>query len=225
MRWTIYSFLFFCMGFQAVAQQNPDSLKLYESEPVTVYTKDYMRQYNQAKRIIVKVYPYALYAADVLDEINNNLGSIEKRRKQNKFLKESYQNLKDEFKYAFYEMYTSEGVMLMKLIHRETGLTVYEIANQYRGKSNAEMFELMGKIWDQDIRVQFDPIGVDKIAEHVIRDIQSGLVPFNNEVVILTKDDYKVEQQKDHERKVQKRKNNKEQKKKERAKKKDKGQE
>ncbi|MBK7129297.1 MAG: DUF4294 domain-containing protein [Crocinitomicaceae bacterium] len=213
------------MGFQAVAQQNPDSLKLYESEPVTVYTKDYMRQYNQAKRIIVKVYPYALYAADVLDEINNNLGSIEKRRKQNKFLKESYQNLKDEFKYAFYEMYTSEGVMLMKLIHRETGLTVYEIANQYRGKSNAEMFELMGKIWDQDIRVQFDPIGVDKIAEHVIRDIQSGLVPFNNEVVILTKDDYKVEQQKDHERKVQKRKNNKEQKKKERAKKKDKGQE
>ncbi|MBK8925787.1 MAG: DUF4294 domain-containing protein [Crocinitomicaceae bacterium] len=213
------------MGFQAVAQQNPDSLKLYESEPVTVYTKDYMRQYNQAKRIIVKVYPYALYAADVLDEINNNLGSIEKRRKQNKFLKESYQNLKDEFKYAFYEMYTSEGVMLMKLIHRETGLTVYEIANQYRGKSNAEMFELMGKIWDQDIRVQFDPIGVDKIAEHVIRDIQSGLVPFNNEVVILTKDDYKVEQQKDHERKVQKRKNNKEQKKKEREKKKDKGQE
>ena len=215
--------LFFLLGFQAQAQQNSDTLKLYESEPVTVYTKDYMRQYNQAKRLIVKVYPYALYAADVLDEINNNLGSIEKRRKQNKFLKESYQNLKDEFKYAFYEMYTSEGVMLMKLIHRETGLTVYEIAHQYRGKSNAEMFEIMGRLWDQDIRVQFDPVGVDKIAEHVIRDIQSGLVPFNNEVVILTKDDYKVEQQKDHERKVQKRKNNKEQKKKEREKKKDKG--
>ena len=41
----------------------------------------------------------------------------------------------------------------------------------------------MGKIFDQDIHVKYDPTGADKIVEHVIRDIQSGLVPFNDEVV------------------------------------------
>jgi len=178
-----------------------DSMPSYSSKEIPVYTKDYMREYNRLKKLIVKVYPYALHAADMLDEINNNVESIEKRRKQNKYLKESYEDLKDEFKYVFYEFYTSEGVMLMKLVHRETGLTVYEIAETYRGKRNAEVFELMGKLWDQDIHIKFDAQGRDKIAEHVIRDIQSGMIPFTDDVVILTKEEFKVEQAKDRERK------------------------
>src|SRR5690606_18714396 len=113
-------------GFSQTEVSSSDTLKHYTGNPVNVYTKDYMRMYNSAKRTIIKVYPYALYAADVIDEINNNSASIEKRRKLNNFYKDSYQNLQEEFKYVFYELYTSEGVMLMKLVHRETGMTVYE---------------------------------------------------------------------------------------------------
>lgn len=191
------------LGFYSVAQTatTNDSLRLCTAKPVTVYTADYMKKYNRLKVVIVKVYPYALYAADVLDEINHNAEAIEKRRKLNKFYKESYQDLKDDFKYVFYELYTQEGIMLMKLVHRETGMTVYEIAETYRGKQNAEIFEMMGSIWDQDLKVQFDPLGEDKIAEHVITDIQAGIVPFNDEVVLLNKEEYKVEQEKDKERK------------------------
>lgn len=110
--------------------------------------------------------------------------------------------------------------MLMKLVHRETGLTVYQIAEAYRGKKNAEIFEMMGKLWDQDIKVTFDPAGKDKIAEHVIHDIQRGIVPFNNEVVILDKEQYKVEQEKDRERKALQKEREKVKKQKEREKKK-----
>jgi len=177
---------------------NPqDSLKNYSTNPVPVYPKDYMKKYNWYKRIIEKVYPYALYSADILDEINNNAAAIEKRRKQNNFYKESYQSLKEDFKYFIYELYTDEGIILMKLIHRETKLTVYEIAEKYRGKKNAEVFNMMGKIWDQDIKVKYDPNGDDKIAEHVILDIQNGIIPFNPEVSPMTKDEWKVEQAED----------------------------
>lgn len=191
-----------CFGFavQAQVEQTPDSLRHVTSNPVPVYTKDYMRMYNYYKNLIFKVYPYALHAADVLDEIDHNVESIEKRRKQNHFLKDAYKDLRDEFKYAFYEMYTSEGVMLMKLVHRETGLTVYEIAERYRGKGNAEIFQVMAQIWDQDLHVKFEPEGKDKIPEHVIRDIQSGMLSFQNEMQILSKEDFKVEQQKDKDR-------------------------
>jgi len=186
---------------QGVFPFPPDSMPEYTSIEIPVYTQDYMRQYNQLKKTIVKVYPYALHAADMLDQINNNVASIEKRRKQNQYLKDSYQDLKDEFKYAFYELYTSEGIMLMKLVHRETGMTVYQIAELYRGKKNAEIFEVMGKLWDQDIKIKYDPVGKDRIAEHVIRDIQNGIVPFNDDVMVLNKEQYKIEQQKDKERK------------------------
>lgn len=190
-----------------------DSLKHYIKKPVDVYTRDYLHRYNQAKKLIIKVYPYALYAADVLDEIENNSASIEKRRKLNKYYKDAYKDLRDEFKYVFYELYTNEGIMLMKLVHRETNLTVFDIAEKYRGKSQAEMFNVMGKIWEQDTKIKFDPLGEDKVAEHVIRDIQSGLIPFNDEVVTLDKLQYKEEQQKDKERMKEKKAKDKEKKK------------
>jgi len=59
-----------------------DSLKEYYGKAIPVYTKDYLRKYNRMKRIVVKVYPYALYAADIIDEIEQNAASINKRRKK-----------------------------------------------------------------------------------------------------------------------------------------------
>jgi len=197
---SLYFLFFSLIGSSQTSDTSIDSLKLYKSEPVTIYPRDYMHKYNMMKKIIVKVYPWALHSADMLDEINNNAAAIEKRRKLNHYYKDAYKDLKDEFKYSFYELTTSEGIVLMKLVHRETGLTVYEIAEKYRGKSNAEIFDVMGKLFDQDINIKYDPTGVDKIAEHVITDIQSGLIPFNDEVVTLNKQEFKVEQAEDKER-------------------------
>jgi len=186
----------FCLtGSGQINIQSNDSLKLYKSAPVDIYTPDYMNRYNAVKRVIYKVYPYALLSADMLDEIMNNAAAIEKRRKINKFYKDSYEALKDTFKYVFYELTTYEGKMLMKLVHRETGLTVYEIAEKYRGKKNAAVFNLMGLIWDQDLSIKFDPLGEDKIAEHVIHDIQSGLIPFNDDAVTIDKLQYRQDEE------------------------------
>lgn len=181
-----------CLFAQENIPHPDDSLKEYESAAVSVYTDDYLKKYNRFKRIIVKVYPYALHAADVIDEIDQNAESINRRRKKNKFYRQSYHDLKEEFKYFILDLYTSEGQMLMKLIHRETGMTVYDISNKYRGRQKAEMFNLMAKIWDQDLHVKFEPdSGDDKIAETVIQDIQSGLIEFNDEIVTIDKLAYK----------------------------------
>ncbi len=181
-----------CLFAQENIPHPDDSLKEYESAAVSVYTDDYLKKYNRFKRIIVKVYPYALHAADVIDEIDQNAESINRRRKKNKFYRQSYHDLKEEFKYFILDLYTSEGQMLMKLIHRETGMTVYDISNKYRGRQKAEMFNLMAKIWDQDLHVKFEPdSGDDKIAETVIQDIQSGLIEFNDEIVTIDKPAYK----------------------------------
>jgi len=195
-------------GFSQIPMPG-DSLKEYEGKVVKVYTKDYLKTYNRMKKIVVKVYPYALHAADVIDEIDKNAAKMERRRKKNKFYKKSYHKLKDDFKYFILDLYTSEGEMLMKLIHRETGMTVYDISNKYRGKQKAEMFNLMAKIWDQDLHVKYDPAkGNDAVVEQVITDIQEGLVPFNNEIVTVDKLTYRDQQRKDKEqRKINKKRN------------------
>lgn len=193
--------------------QQVDSLKLKELKPVPVYDWGYMKAYQNTKKVILKVYPYALYAADFVDEMENNSANIEKRRKKNKYYKDAYKDLKEDFKFFILDLYTHEGVMLMKLIHRETGLTVYEIAEKYRGKQNAEMFQLMGKLWDQDLTVEFDAEGKDKIAEHVIRDIENGIIQFDDTVVIIDKETYKENMKEYRERKRENHKLNKKRKK------------
>lgn len=190
----IISFLFF--GFTATAQfvgvpDQLDSLKMYESDPVPIYSKDYMRKYNHYKRLILKVYPYALYASDVLYQLEADSEELIKKRKKKKFYKSAYKELKTDFKYVFLELYTSEGRMLMKLVHRETGMTVYEIAETYRGKKNATVFNVMGKMWDQDVKIKWEPMGQDKVGEHVIQDIEAGTIQFNGDVVKIDKAQYK----------------------------------
>jgi hypothetical protein len=183
-------------GFSQIVipSDHPDSLKMYESNVVPIYSKDYMRQYKRYKRIIVKVYPYALYASDVLYELEADSEEINKKRKKKKFYKKAYKSLKEDFKYVFLDLYTSEGKMLMKLVHRETGMSIHDIARKYRGQKSATVFNVMGKIWDQDTKVHFDPEGEDKIAEHVIQDIESGVIPFKDSVVRVDKDQYKENQ-------------------------------
>lgn len=193
-RFLIISFLFF--GFTATAQfvgvpDQLDSLKMYESDPVPIYSKDYMRKYNHYKRLILKVYPYALYASDVLYQLEADSEELIKKRKKKKFYKSAYKELKTDFKYVFLELYTSEGRMLMKLVHRETGMTVYEIAETYRGKKNATVFNVMGKMWDQDVKIKWEPMGQDKVGEHVIQDIEAGTIQFNGDVVKIDKAQYK----------------------------------
>lgn len=218
---TILLTLLISSGANAQIVINPDTIKEYKSATVPVYTKAYMNKYNRSKRLVMKVYPYALFAADIVDEIENNAAAIEKRRKRKKLYKSAYGDLKENFKYVILDMYTSEGQMLMKLIHRETKMTVYDIASKYRGKSKASVFAVMGKAFDQDIKSKFDPTGEDKITEHVIRDIDAGVIRFNGEAKMLKKEDYKEKEKKRKERIKKNKKNRKERAKKAKKKKKE----
>ena len=69
----------------------------------------------------------------------------------------------------------------------------------------------MAKIWDQDLEAKFDPdVRNDKIAEQVIMDIQTGLIPFNDEVITIDRLTYKTKQKENRAWKGQNHKNIKE---------------
>jgi len=82
----------------------------------------------------------------------------------------------------------------MKLVHRETGQTVTDIVSKYRGQIQANLYEEMGKIWEQDLGVEYDPYGDDWITEIVILDIIKKRVPFDWELKPLDKETFKENQ-------------------------------
>jgi hypothetical protein len=174
---------------QEIIHKN-DTIPQYLGSPITVVDKDFQRLYKRYKPIVLKVYPYALQSADLIDQMNNDLESIKKRRKRTKLIKQSYKQLRTDYKYVFLDMYVSEGKILTKLIARETGMSIHQIIKQYKGKKDAAMFNLMGKMFDQDIKAPY----VSKkeyVLEAIIRDIESGKIEFNDTLITIDKTAFK----------------------------------
>ncbi len=203
--------LFSLTSFCSIGQAN--DIELEQNLPVFRYDKNFQHKYNQALYKIRRVYPLALQAKAYLADFEKEYQEIEKRRKQKKFGRESYKILKDQFIYDIRDLYISEGVMLMKLVHRETDKTVAEIVSRYQGQFKGAMYEGISKVFEQDLGIEYDPYGEDWITEVVIKDIIAGKVPFNWELKPLNKEEFKQTQKEYRDSKKNYRKENREAKK------------
>lgn len=133
----------------------------------------------------------ALKAKQLIDNYERDLDDLKKNRKKKKYSKEAHQELKDEFSYNIRDLYQSEGDLLMKLIHRETGMTVHEIIKKYRGGMQSSLYNSMGKLWGHNLKDTYDANGDDWITEVVIQDILSGRISFDLKMDKLDKAAFK----------------------------------
>lgn len=151
----------------------------------------YNMSYKQTLNKLKRVYPMALEAKRVLVELDAELAEMSRNGKKKKYTKEVHEQLKDDFTYAIKDLYRSEGILLMKLIHRETGMTVDEITRKYKGKLNASFSTNTLKLFDLNAKVKYDPKGTDRMTEQVIQDINNGLIPFDKSLPQVDKIKYK----------------------------------
>jgi len=190
----ILSIILIFLSFQAFGQELEDSIPLYLEIREMSTDKDFGRKYNRELEKVRKVYPMALKAKTLIKKYEADLLEIEKSRKQKKYSKEAHQELKDQFTYSIRNLYTSEGNLLMQLVHRETGMTVNNIIRKYRGDFQASIYQGMGNIFEQDLDAKYDPNGINKMTEIVIQDILNGQVEFNPEMDALTKEEFRQTQ-------------------------------
>ncbi len=187
MKFLILTIAFFLAG--NISAQERDTIRVWRLNEVNVY-KDQNAYWREVERVR-KVYPYALHAAALLEKFDAELGLIDKKRKKKKYGKEAHKVLKEDYTYVIRDLYRTEGVLLMKLIHRETGLTASQIIKKYRGKMNSEIYNQLSKIWDQDMDVKYDPAGADWLTEQIILEIQHEMLEFTPDAQMVTKEQYK----------------------------------
>lgn len=173
------------------AQNEEDTTTFYGEEfnPIKIHRKN--STYNFYLKRVQKLYPYALYAADVLQDLENELQGLNKKSQIKKTSKERQKQLFDEFNYMIRDLYQSEGRLLMKLIYRETAMTVDEIIRKYRNNFQAGIYNAMASLFSQDLKVKYDPKGEDKYIEKIIKDIKNEGVYFDPTYKKVTKEDYK----------------------------------
>ena len=141
-----------------------------EVEILAFKNKEERTRYYILKRRVLKVYPYALVAKEKLNEIRIGLDSIPKRRQKKRYTKEVTKWVKEEYTDRLKNLTMTEGKILVKLIYRETHTTSYEIVKSYRGRFNAFFWQTMARLWNNDLKTEYDPVNVreDMLIEHII---------------------------------------------------------
>ena len=127
-------------------------------------------RYQILKRKVLKVYPYAIYTKQKLEEMENELDSISRKRKKKIHTKKVAKFLKEELGEELKKLTRTEGNILVKLIYRETNISTYKLLKLYRGSVNAYFWQTMAKIYDNDLKQEYDPLDnrEDMWIEHII---------------------------------------------------------
>lgn len=124
--------------------------------------------YIKLVRNVKKVMPYAKLAAFRLQMMDDNLNQLPTKRSKKKYIKSTEDAIKDEFIGQLKKLTISQGKLLIKLIHRETGNTTYEILKQYRGSASTMFYGIWARMYNANIDTKYDPIK-DYQIEYIIK--------------------------------------------------------
>ncbi|MBU46545.1 MAG: hypothetical protein CMD28_03860 [Flavobacteriales bacterium] len=158
------------VDLEVVGYDTVISSDLPEVEILDFKSQDEKNNYFILKKRVLKVYPYAVVAKKKIQEIKLALDTIPKRRKKKRYTREMAKWLKEQYTDRLKDLTISEGKILVKLIYRETNSTSYKILKSYRGSFNALFWQIMAKIWDNNLKTGYDPINIreDMLIEYIL---------------------------------------------------------
>ena len=99
-------------------------------------SKKEIRRKTRLFRNVLKVYPYARSAANILDEYDKMLAGLPEKE-QKALMKEAERKIKKQYTKEIERLTFSQGIILLKLVDRETGKTTYRIVDELRGAFTA----------------------------------------------------------------------------------------
>ena len=191
MRFAVFSILIFCCvlpysgksqdGKIVIAKiKGEDTLIMYNLPEYTVTSKlprklrVLARKHNKLVYNVKKVYPYAKLAGMKLNEYEEVLKNAKNDAERRKIMKEAEQELRDEFEDDIKKLTFTQGIILIKLVDRETGNSSYVLIQELRGKFIAFFWQTFARLFGYNLKTEYDPDGEDKEIEEIVVMIEKG---------------------------------------------------
>lgn len=133
------------------------------------------RNYQRMVRAVRKVYPLAIEAARRMESITVNLSEL-RRRDKRQYTVEVEEALKREITPMLWKMTRYEGVILLKLIDRETDHTAFSIIKDFRSGFTAGFYQALARLFGNNLKLEYDPTGEDAVLEQIVVSYKAGLL-------------------------------------------------
>jgi len=196
MKRALFIFFFFSLAaFAASAQElngivvqakivNGDTIPVVRLEEVEIYsfslhipkTKKQRRRLSKMIKNVKIVYPYAKLAGIELRKYEYKLKQAKSDKERRQILKQAEKEINDKYGDDLRKLTFTQGLILIKLIDRETGKSSYDLVKQLRGSFRAFFYQTFARIWGYNLKEEYDPEGEDRQIEIIVRMIERGQI-------------------------------------------------
>ncbi|MDA0882956.1 MAG: DUF4294 domain-containing protein [Bacteroidetes bacterium] len=184
--------ILFVLSQELIAQVQPDSTwvqaTVLDGDTVPIVNiqmaivpgngnqKKAAKSYGILKKRVVRVYPYAKAAGDIMRQLEVELAEMKNEKERKAHVKATEAELKSAFEGQLKELTVKEGIILIKLIDRETGDSSYGLIQELKGSFSAFMWQSVARIFGHDLKDDYAPYGEDWPIEQICREIELGFI-------------------------------------------------
>lgn len=141
-----------------------DTTFLDSIDPVWIFPKgrgmksgDWRRYYRLVYNFN-KVYPYALVGRRMMAQVDSTIAAdVTKRSERTRYINDVEKELFRIFEKDIWNMTISQGLVLMRLVDRECGMSAYTIIKNYESGFAANFWQLVARIFSQDLKTKYNP--------------------------------------------------------------------
>ncbi len=157
-----------------------DSIQYVELNNIYVYPKPVfqdarqMQAYNRLVYNVKKVLPIAKECRAIIIETYDYLQTLPNKEARDRHLKLVEKGIKTEYTPRMKKLTYQQGKLLIKLIYRECNSSSYNLIQSFFGPTRAGVYQAFAWLFGASLRKGYDPNGVDRITERVVRQVESG---------------------------------------------------
>jgi hypothetical protein len=128
------------------------------------------KQFQLLQNRVLKVYPYAKITAERLTALNKGMENLKTEREKKKYFKIVENYLTNEFEAKLKKLSRKQGQILVKLIHRQTGTTTYDLITNLKSGWKAFWSNVTARVFDINLKTKYEPyeINEDYLIESIL---------------------------------------------------------
>lgn len=159
----------FC--YNLIFLQTQDTLKVTKQDSAVLYSfelkelvldrkgqlTDAQKKLLILKRRVFKTYPYAKMTATRLVQINTTMNKLKTKKEKKKYFKIVENYLQKEFEPRLKKLSRKDGQILVKLIHRQTGESTFDLIKDYKSGWKAFWSNNTAKLFNINLKKGYEP--------------------------------------------------------------------
>ena len=160
-----------------------DTIPLYYLKEVDVWGSYLLlsqKEINKNSKLIrnVKIMlPYAREAKRRLDALEVEIAALSPKERK-AALKKAEKDIEAEYKKDLKKRTYSQGLVLVKLIDRETSRSAYTLVSDLRGSFRAGLYQACARLFGYNLKAKFDPSrdSKDDLIDSIVKSVDRGLL-------------------------------------------------